>query len=357
MITVFVFAIGAIASETEILQNPFAPCKLHIDSMAMKSESNQISWAGSARVGKQGNAAVAELSVSDLSASANYYVGALGFEWIRQSPTSLELALGGTRLTLKQASQPAFERSSITLFCADAAFLHDRLRTRGVRLKGQMSSKPFGVPNFCALDLDGNELLFCHHPKDASSSPLLGAAMAQDIVSYNYPFDRSTIRQTAARSYEALEEYSIFDSLVPAAFHSLTELAAMSFHCDRSMITLIDRDRQWFASHYGCSRSELPLDCSICVHVATARIPIVIRDAKRDRKWQNHPAITDDFRFYAGVPLFSRQRVPIGAMCIVDRKPKRFTATNMQALGSLAVIANCMLEKMRLYARIEKCCP
>jgi hypothetical protein len=44
-------------------------------------------------------------------------------------------------------------------------------------------------------------------------------------------------------------------------------------------------------------------------------------------------------------------------MCIVDRKPKRFTATNMQALGSLAVIANCMLEKMRLYARIEKCCP
>ena len=77
MITVFVFAIGAIASETEILQNPFAPCKLHIDSMAMKSESKKISLAGSARAGKQGNAAVAELSVSDLSASANYYVGAL----------------------------------------------------------------------------------------------------------------------------------------------------------------------------------------------------------------------------------------------------------------------------------------
>jgi GAF domain-containing protein len=114
---------------------------------------------------------------------------------------------------------------------------------------------------------------------------------------------------------------------------------------------------KWYASHYGCSRSEMRLDCSVCVHVAAARMPIVMGDAKRDRRWQNHPAITDDFRFYAGVPLFSWQRVPIGAMCIVDTKPKRFTASNMRALSSMAVMADCMLEKMRLYAQIEKCCP
>ena len=320
----------------------------------VKNSEKQTSLGGSAGVGRQSNGAIAELLVSDLNASAAYYVKGLGFEWIRQSPASLELALGGTRLNLKQASQAGFESSSVTLFCADAAFLHDRLRTRGIRLAGQLTSKPFGLPNFCALDLDGNELLFCNHPKDASNNPLLGVATAQGAGSYNYPFDRSIIRDTAQQSCAALKEYAILDSLVPAAFHSLTEFAAMSFHCDRSMITLIDRERQWFASHFGCSKSETPLDCSVCVHVATARIPIVIRDTKRDRKWQNHPAITDDFRFYAGVPLFSWERVPIGAMCIVDQKPKRFTAANMQALSSLTVIANCMLEKMRLYAKIEK---
>jgi hypothetical protein len=67
MITVFVFAIGTIAPEPEILQNPFAQCRLLGDSIAMKSKK-QISWAGSVR--KQSNAVVAELSVSDLSASA-----------------------------------------------------------------------------------------------------------------------------------------------------------------------------------------------------------------------------------------------------------------------------------------------
>jgi hypothetical protein len=43
-------------------------------------------------------------------------------------------------------------------------------------------------------------------------------------------------------------------------------------------------------------------------------------------------------------------------MCIVNREPKRFTPEKLQALSSLATIANYMLEKMRLYAKIEKCC-
>jgi len=120
---------------------------------------------------------------------------------------------------------------------------------------------------------------------------------------------------------------------------------------------VICNNQQWFASHYGCSKSEMPLDCSVCVHVAAAQVPIVIQDAKRDKKWRNHPAILDDVGFYAGVPLFTHNRVAVGSIGIVDQKPKRFRSADMQALGSLATIANCMLEKMRLYAKIEKRCP
>jgi hypothetical protein len=65
-----------------------------------------------------------------------------------------------------------------------------------------------------------------------------------NLETNNYPFDEARVRETAERSYQALQEYQIFDSLMPAAFHALTEFAAMSFHSDRSMITLIDRKRQ-----------------------------------------------------------------------------------------------------------------
>jgi hypothetical protein len=294
--------------------------------------------------------AAAEVLVSDLRLAAEYYVQGLGLEWIRENHNTVEVVLGEMRITLKQATQPDFERSSVTLFCPDAAFLHDRLRTRGIRMRGQLTSKPFGFPNFCVLDLDGNELHFTSAPG--------GFNEGTDRPKTNdYPFDQAKVHETAERSYQALREYHIFDSLMPAAFHALTEFAAMNFQSDRSMITLIDRNRQWFASHYGCSKSEMPLDCSVCVHVAALRMPIVIQDAKRDKRWRNHPAINDDFRFYAGVPLFSKDRVGVGAMCVVDREPKRITPEKLQALSSLATIANCMLEKMRLYAKIEKCCP
>jgi GAF domain-containing protein len=305
----------------------------------------------------QTGAEIGELLVSDLGASAAYYVRGLGFEWLRQSDEALELALGEIRLVIKQAPEPSFERSSVTLFCTDAAFLHDRLRTRGIRMKGQLTTKPLGLPNFRALDLDGNELHFLNRSANSSHKLPSELATEQNLGRDDYPFDESVIRQTAERSHQALEEYAILDSLVPAAFHALTEVAATSLRTDRSMITLIDRERQWHASHYGGTKSETPLTCSICAHVATARLPIVIRDIRQDKRWADHPAVRDDFRFYCGVPLFSKSRIGIGALCLADRRPRRFTAANLQALSSLGVIANCMIEKMRLYAKLEKCCP
>ncbi len=318
--------------------------------MAMPSKQ-ELSFSNWAKFESQNAAVAGELLVSSLTDSADYYVRGLGFEWIRQSPNALELALGEMRVTLKETTRPDLERSSVTLFCPDAAFLYDRLRTRGMRLRGQLTSKPFGVLNFCALDLDGNEIRFSNRPGGEFGKPAL------ELSYCTYPCDDATILEAAERSYQALQEYEILDSLVPGAFHALTEFAAASFRTDRAMITLIDRNRQWFASHYGCSKSEMPLDCSICAHVAALRMPVVIQDARRDQQWRNHPGFREDVRFYAGVPLFAQDRVAVGALCIVHRKPKRFTRANMQQLSSLATIANCMLEKMRLYAKIGRCCP
>ena len=36
-----------------------------------------------------------------------------------------------------------------------------------------------------------------------------------------------------------------------------------------------------------CSRSETPLECSVCVHVAALGMPIVIQDARLDKRWRN----------------------------------------------------------------------
>ncbi len=181
--------------------------------MAAREKS---SLAGSAGGGRKPETESAELFVGDLAAAAEYYVKKLGFEWLEQGHTSVQLALEGTRLTLKQASKLGVQRSAVNLFCTDAVFLHDRLRTRGVEMREQLTSKPFGLHNFCALDLDGNELHFSNRPALSRRNRPLAAYPAHNLGRTDFPFDESTIRQTAQRSHDALQEYAIFDSLVPA---------------------------------------------------------------------------------------------------------------------------------------------
>src|ERR1700758_4311717 len=130
--------------------------------------SGNSTWSGG-----RNRLAVAELLVSDLRAASEYYIQGLGFDWIRENPDEVDVILGEMRITLKQAAQPNFERSSVTLFCPDAAFLHDRLRTRTIRVKEQLTSKPFGFPNFCVLDIDGNELLSCARQLNLTLAGLL----------------------------------------------------------------------------------------------------------------------------------------------------------------------------------------
>ena len=158
MIPILISSAAAIIARWKALPIGFHDCNLHDVCEAMNSQK-RCQLAKPRGIEMRTRAEIAELLVSDLGASAAYYVRGLGFEWLRQSDQALELAFGEMRLVIKQAAQPGFERSSITLFCMDAALLYDRLRTRGIRMKGQLTTKPLGLPNFRALDLDGTSYI------------------------------------------------------------------------------------------------------------------------------------------------------------------------------------------------------
>ncbi len=49
----------------------------------------------------------------------------------------------------------------------------------------------------------------------------------------------------------ALHEYAILDTTPEAAFERITRLAAQLFHVPIALVSLVDRERQWFKSCYG----------------------------------------------------------------------------------------------------------
>ncbi len=66
-------------------------------------------------------------------------------------------------------------------------------------------------------------------------------------------------------------------------------------------------------------------------------------------RFSQHPAVTGDahIRFYAGVPLNTKDGHTVGTVCAIDRRPKSFTARDLGILHKLAALAMDRIELLQ----------
>jgi signal transduction histidine kinase len=136
-----------------------------------------------------------------------------------------------------------------------------------------------------------------------------------------------------------LRSYNILDSLKEEEYEEVTYLAGMICGCPISLISFIDKERQWFKSHRGIDDSETPLDISFCVHaLGSAEKGLIVEDARLDPRFNENPMVTGEagIVFYAGFPLISETGVALGSLCVVDHKPQVLSAEQLTALKMLS---------------------
>lgn len=135
-----------------------------------------------------------------------------------------------------------------------------------------------------------------------------------------------------------LKEYKILDTEAEQAFDDITYLASTVCRTPISLVTLIDKDRQWFKSHRGTSLQQTPLDTSMCAHVVRDRSPLIVPDITNDPRFRDMALMKGApfIRFYAGVPLFSAEGAALGALCVIDLEPRLITSEQLQTLQALA---------------------
>ncbi|MBA2303674.1 MAG: ATP-binding protein [Acidobacteria bacterium] len=169
-------------------------------------------------------------------------------------------------------------------------------------------------------------------------------------------------RDEAAR-LETLRKYRILDTEPEIAFDDLALLASHICETPMAAITLVDKDRQWFKSRIGLAVPETPRSISFCSHAIAGRGIVIVPDASKDERLRDNPQVTGDphIRFYAGAPLIAREGHALGTLCVVDRRPRRLTAAQTEALGALQRQVEAQLElRRRLFelraanANIEK---
>lgn len=137
-----------------------------------------------------------------------------------------------------------------------------------------------------------------------------------------------------------LRALKILDTPREPRFDRLTELVADVFEVPMVFLTLVDGDRQWFKSTYGINVETTPRDVGFCAHAMLEPAPMAVRDATEDTRFADNPFVAGELhlRFYAGVPLHGPGGRPIGALSLVDTRPREFSSRQLEQLQKFAAI-------------------
>jgi PAS domain S-box-containing protein len=144
----------------------------------------------------------------------------------------------------------------------------------------------------------------------------------------------------------ALDRYHILDTLPEEVYDDLTQLAADICGTPIALISLVDKDRQWFKSRVGLEATETPRDISFCGHAVAAKATLNIPDARQDPRFADNPLVASDpnIRFYAGVPLITHDNFALGTLCAIDTQTRNLTDTQIRQLEALSRLVVNQLE-------------
>ncbi len=153
----------------------------------------------------------------------------------------------------------------------------------------------------------------------------------------------------ADRRREALDRYAVLDTPAEAGFDDLVELACQICDAPVSLVSLVDRDRQWFKARRGFAPAETGLSQSVCVHALAQDDVLVIPDLTADPRTRANTLVTGEhgLRFYAGAVLKTPGGVPFGSLCVIDTVPRPDGLTEKQK-GVLRTLARQVVTQLEL---------
>ncbi|WP_341213581.1 histidine kinase dimerization/phosphoacceptor domain -containing protein [uncultured Limimaricola sp.] len=160
---------------------------------------------------------------------------------------------------------------------------------------------------------------------------------------------------TGEQRAEAIRSLGIMDSEDEADFDEITAYAAEICGAPISLVTLVDTERQWAKSAYGTEQRDYSMDESICAHGLSGPDFLEIEDTATDPRTCDNPLVTGPsaIRYYGGAILKLGDDTPIGALCILDRKPRRLSDETKRLLIILARQVTRRMELRRALAAQE----
>jgi signal transduction histidine kinase len=148
-----------------------------------------------------------------------------------------------------------------------------------------------------------------------------------------------------------LEASALLDSSPDETFDQFTRLVSTILEAPVALVSLVDRDRQFFKSCVGlpepwASDRQTPLSHSFCQYVVSSSEPLIVADARTHSLLKDNLAIADlGVVAYLGIPLTTAQGHTLGSLCAIDLKPREWTG---REIGILRDLAQLVIEKIEV---------
>ncbi len=130
------------------------------------------------------------------------------------------------------------------------------------------------------------------------------------------------------------------ESFEATAFSDLVQLAVDTFDVPMSSISIVDHDRRWFKSGVGVDlNASAPREGAFCdIAMQEPDQVLVVEDARADPRFASYPLVTGEagFRFYAAAPLTLGSGASIGALCVMDTRPRQVDQAKVELLKFMA---------------------
>lgn len=147
-----------------------------------------------------------------------------------------------------------------------------------------------------------------------------------------------SIGEQESERLAALDRTQLLDSIPESRFDRYTQQAKDRFHVSSSIIALLDDRRMFLKSVLGPIEQNLPREMTFCHATVRNAGPLIINDALEDVRFRKNPLVLGEpfIRFYAGYPLRGPGGWTVGTLCVIDQKPRGFSAEDGRFLKGLA---------------------
>lgn len=141
-----------------------------------------------------------------------------------------------------------------------------------------------------------------------------------------------------------------FDSLErEGELAGIARFAASLCEAPVALVSIIDGTCERILAGEGVDWRELSLADSFCALTMLGGEMLEARDASTDPAFSGMGLVSgpEHVRFYAGMPLISREGAPLGAVCVIDRQPRPEGLTLLQREG-LTLLAQTVMRRLAL---------